>query len=308
MGGSGSAESITFTNFGPAFDAAYCAPLVACSVYTTLAACEASTQFGETTEMVTAASDVENGIITYDATAAAACIAALPTECNAIQEDYDSSHFVPMSELNLFTVTPACAGVFTGHSTNICSFQWECPPGTGCSAQDYCAAGTCCSGTCMALTPPSAPTAAPLGGSCPAGNPKDCLLPGFCGDGNTCITLPGEGESCSTASTDTLCGRLDDVCQPSISGGTTGVCVKRAPIGAQCATAQTSAGDCVLAAGCSQVPSNNFTTLYMCVANPTLGDGCSGPTDITTCTPPLVCTANDVCGAAPAGVDCSGSP
>ena len=134
------------------------APLVTCGVYTTLAACEASTHFGENTEMVTAASDIQNGIITYDATTAAACIAALPTECNAIQEDFlDSSHFIPMSEMNLYTVTPACAGVFTGHSTDICHFQWECPPGTGCSDQDYCAAGTCCSGTCTALTPPTGP-------------------------------------------------------------------------------------------------------------------------------------------------------
>jgi hypothetical protein len=303
-GGSRSAGSITLTDFGPAFDAAYCAPLVTCGVYTTLAACEASTQFGETTEMLTAASDVETGIVSYDATAAAACIAALPADCIAIQQDVSAgSIVVPLSEVNLFTVTPACAKVLTGHATDVCYFQWECPSSTGCSVQPYCPAGTCCSGTCASLP---LPAPSPLGGPCEPGNYKSCLVPGFCSNG-TCIALPGEGESCgSPQPAGTTCGRLDDSCQPSTSGGTTGVCAKRAPVGAQCGTAA-SAGQstvCVAAAGCHQ---DGLTTNYTCVAAPTLGDACSGPTDTEYCTSPLVCTANDMCGAAPPGVDCSGA-
>jgi hypothetical protein len=295
-GQGGSAGSIALADFGAAFDAAYCAPLVPCGVYTSLAACEAAIHFGGTTQIVTASTDVQAGTITYDAAAAGACIAALPTDCTAIEPFVDTT--MPLSPLNLLAVTPACAGVFTGRlaAGAACQLSWECPPSAGsCSnAGASCAGTACCVGICMdgAIPPPY-----PLGTNCEIAY---CLLPGFCGSSMTCAVLPGEGESCSGD----LCGRLDDYCQRPASGGTTGICTKRIPIGQTCPMPSIGQNDpCVLDGGCEPDPANLST--YVCTGQTTLGSPCSGGANDPLCSP-WACTADNVCGTPPPGPDCSG--
>lgn len=88
-GGSGGSEGAPLSSaagFGPAFEHAMCEMLVPCGAYPDVATCEADTVFADGALLQTMVTDVQRGIVRYDASAAAACIAALPTGCEITQK------------------------------------------------------------------------------------------------------------------------------------------------------------------------------------------------------------------------------
>jgi hypothetical protein len=206
-GGSGSTGrggttggALTVDSFGMAFEDALCGPEVACQVYANLATCEAATVFAESTQTLTQVAAVHRGRSRFDPTAAAACLAALPTYCFLPQDSLDK----PYLSVDLFNSIPACFDVFTGLLSPgaACASSTECRNHTACASpvETQCAYRGCCPGTCVDYTITfQVPT---LGQDC-SGNAV-CVPPAVCRTSSTdirgtCVMPPAEGEPCTAS-------------------------------------------------------------------------------------------------------------
>jgi hypothetical protein len=298
----GSSGSIAPADFGQAFEAAYCAPLVSCGVYPDLANCEAATLFAESNFVLTAIGDVGRGISRYDAAAAAACIAALPTTCIATQDSFQPT-LLSEAPLNVFLVTAACANIFTGTLAQgaTCQGSFECGASApDCSPIDQttCSLTTCCPGTCQPYVniDPAELMPHALGDECTDNNL--CQLPAVCT--GTCTVPPAHGAPCASSGS-YPCQRLDDFCEVSATDATTPTCTSRLAVGADC-----SSTEFVLAAGCPLDGRcvGDASGSSSCTVWQTLGGSCRFATD---CVAGLTCSAAGVCAPVPTGMDCGAS-
>ena len=302
-GGSGGAPLSSAAGFGPAFEHAMCTMLVPCGVYPDVATCEADTVFAEGALLQTMVTDVQRGIVRYDSSAAAACIAALPTDCETSQRfpgvgpDYTGTY----GAFNLFEVIPACVGVFTGSAGQgqPCSFWLDCTPAAPvcgrfapCYENDSCCPATCQNpadgGVNYYVTHAE-------GEAC-----RDdglCLLPSVCDPtSGVCVVPPAEGAGCDLATT-YPCGRMDDYCSSS-SVSARGTCVRRLSAGASC-DLPSIADPCVWNAPCLTDSRTGQSTCTPLAAG--LGSPCA--TNIL-CPSLLVCGATGTCGVAKPGPNC----
>ena len=291
-GGTGGAPGSTLTadNFPMAFEDALCSPDVACQVYTSMAACEAAMWFAESTQVLTQVAGVHSGKVRFDATAAAECLAALPTYCFQAQ-DQVGSQYLPLDVFNSIAV---CFQVFTGLLPpgspcglfSDCAFPANCGPAYSFMG---CGPGTCTyvDGGVLAF-----PT---LGEACST----SCAPPAVCVSG-TCVMLAGEGGACHAGG----CGRLDDFCKTNQTGGS-GVCQRRLADGGDCGDLLTTGvavdNPCILTDGCDG-PGSPLT----CAAGPTLGEPCNAGF----CDAGLICTfdppgsTQGTCTARPSAAAC----
>ena len=259
--------------FGQDFEAAFCAGQVACNVYADAADCRAGTLFDQSSWILTAAAALHRGTVTFDPTAAAACIAALPTNC-LVTMYTGSALGGTNASFNFFDIIPACQGVITGLQGmgDPCAGDLECAPGTpscgGALVSCFQASG-CCSGTCQAVAGWTARhTPHAIGENCSDNNL--CQLGSVCGGtGPTCVVLPGPGGTCGPDSF-YGCGDLREYCTADAIG-TTGTCVRRLPPGASCASASVGGDPCQLDSPCSGSPNPSCTSF-----TDTLGTPCNG--------------------------------
>lgn len=302
-GGTGGASgNVALADFGRAFEAAYCAPLVACGVYPDLTNCEAATLFAESNFVLTAVGAVGRGTSRYDAAAAAACIAALPSTCIVTQDSLQPTLLID-APLDLLRITTACANVFTGTLGQgaTCQSSLECgATAPGCSPIDQttCSLTTCCPGTCQPLDfDPAFLMPHPLGEDCT--NNNLCQLPAVCT--GTCTMPPADGEGCNPSAV-FPCQRLDEFCDvPTSPPGATGTCTARLAVGADCgSTEYVLARGCPLDGRCDA----NGTGSSTCSVWQTLGGSCRSASD---CLAGLTCSAAGACAPVPTGMDC-GAP
>jgi hypothetical protein len=293
-GTGGTTGALTVDNFGMAFEDALCGPEVACQVYANLATCEAATVFAESTQTLTDVAAVHRGTSRFNPTAAAACLAALPTYCFLPQDSLDK----PSLSVDLFNSIPACFDVFTGLLSPgaPCASSTECANHTVCAPPltTECRPGTCCPGTCVDYTITfQVPT---LGQAC--SGDVGCVPPAVCRTSSTgisgaCVMPPAEGEPCP-ASQGLTCGRLDDYC----SQGSNPTCMRRIGTGTACDTPSMGlVAPCYLMDLCGGTDSS-------CYPVHTLGDPCSS---VYSCPSPLTCVPSDggVCAAPTPGTACT---
>ena len=300
-GAGGSSGSIALADFGQAFEAAYCAPLVGCGVYPDLANCEAATLFAESDAILTAVGAVGRGTSRYDAAAAAACIAALPSTCTVTEDSLQPTLLID-ALFDLLHVTAACENVFSGVLAQgaACQSSYECgasAPACSPTDQTTCSVTTCCPGTCQPFNfDPSLLVPHALGEDCTDNNL--CQLPGVCT--GACTVPPGDGAACNPSAT-YPCQRLDQFCDVPATNGTTGTCTDRLTVGADC-----SSTEFVLARGCPLDSScaGDSTGHSTCSLWQTLGGSCKSASD---CMAGLTCSAVGACAPVPAGVDCGAS-
>jgi hypothetical protein len=282
---------LTADNFGMAFEDALCGPEVACHVWTNLAACETGMVFAESMQILSDVAAVHRGTIHFDSTAAAACLAGLPTYC--FQPP------VPFKDVNLavdvFNNIPACATVFTGlvPQGGVCAINTECANQLGCvpNTPSCATAGVaaCCPGTCEPQPPGLGSPQFPTVGQ-PCNSQAFCVPPAVCGPNlpEVCIMPPAEGEPCTN---DTGCARLDDFCALQ---GTTTICVPTLADGAACDPSRILSENCVRADVCG---SSNTCVPYAPPAS------CNTP-----CQAPLICAQTQVgavCTTAMPGTTCT---
>jgi len=297
-GGPGGAPLSSAAGFGPAFEHALCEMLVPCGAYPDVATCEADTVFAEGALLQTMVADVQRGIVRYDSSAAAACIAALPTGCETTEKfsGVGPLYTGTYGAFNLFEVIPACGGVFTGLAGpgQPCSFWLDCTPAAPvcgrfvpCSEND-----SCCPATCQSPADGGVDYYLPhaVGESC-----RDdglCLLPSLCDStSGACVVAPAEGASCDPRS-GYPCGRMDDYCNSS-DGSAPGTCVRRLSAGASCSL-PSGAEPCLWDAPCTGDPP-------ICRPIGGLGSPCSQQ---VLCPGLLVCGATGTCGPAASGPNC----
>jgi hypothetical protein len=302
-GGSGVAPLSSPAGFGPAFEHAMCALVTPCGAYLDVATCEADTVFAESSFLQTVVTDVQRGIVRYDAIAAAACIAALPRDCQTSQKfpGLGATYTGAYGAYNLFEVIPACAGVFTGEAGpgQPCSLWLDCTPAAPvCGRFPPCdQVSSCCPATCQ--TPGDGGVdyyvVHAAGESC-----RDdglCLLPSVCdANSGTCVVPPAEGASCD-ATAAFPCGRMDDYCS-SVGVSTHGTCVRRLSVGASCVIPPV-ADACIWSAPCY---TDSRTGQSTCYAFAGLGSPCAAN---TRCPGHLFCGANGTCGVAAPGPNCA---
>ena len=193
-------------------------PDVACQVYTSMAACEAAMWFAESPQVLSQVAGVHSGKVRFDATAAAACLAALPNDC-FVPQDKVGTLFLA---LDVFNSIESCFQAFTGllPPGSPCGIPFECAYPAYCGlafSLMSCAPGTCAYVDGGVLTFPT------LGQACSS----SCAPPAICRSG-TCVMLAGEGEPCSPGG----CGRLDDFCPSNQTGSA--VCQRRLADGGAC--------------------------------------------------------------------------
>jgi hypothetical protein len=228
---------------------------------------------------------VDAGKMTYNATAGAACLAAI----NA----------ATCEELRAIDMPSACDNVFTGlvaaggacESGEVCvsgscdttaTCPGTCDPGSGptvanggaCTSDMDCVSRYCDftgSPVCAPIPPPAA-----VGATCSNG-PQECVSGAFC-DAGTCATLVPLNGTCTW---DWECA-LPNTC----AGGT---CKARAAIGASCVAADCVGGAFCDAGTCAEVPS-------------TAGADCSATNECLSYNGSLVCDTMTTltCVAAPA--------
>jgi hypothetical protein len=288
----GTGGALTVDNFGMAFEDALCGPEVACQVYADLATCEAAMVFAESTQTLTQVASVHRGTSRFDPTAAAACLAALPTYCFQPLEALSR----PYLPVDIFNSIPACFDVVTGLLSPgaACASSTECANHTFCAPPvgTQCSSGACCPGTCVDNTIVfQVPT---LGQDC--SGIGVCVPPALCevapmGGTPTCLMPAAEGEPCGVLLGIT-CGRLDDYC----SSGSNPTCTRRIGTGTACDTP--AMGFVVPCNLMDQCGGTNST----CQRLQALGDTCS-----SSCPSPLNCTPSDggVCTAATPGSACT---
>ena len=298
-GAGGSPASVALASFGQAFEEAYCGPLVACGVYPDLTNCQAGTLFAESNALLTAVGAVGRGTSHYDPTAAAACIAALPSTCIVNQDSLQATLSID-APFDLLDATMACANVFTGllGQGDSCQSSVECAANVpNCSPIDQtsCTLTSCCPGTCQPIDniEPSALEPHTLGEDCTDNNL--CWSPAVCS--GTCNVPPAEGATCDP-SVMFPCQRLDDFCDVP-AGATMGTCDKRLALGVSCESTK-AIGGCVLDGRCDGDSAGNFT----CTGWHTLGGSCSYP---TACVANLTCSTAGACAPVTGGVDCGAS-
>ena len=304
-GGSGGAPPLTSAaGFGPAFEQAMCATLAMCGGYPDVATCKADTVFAEGSLIETTVTHVQQGLVRYDPTAAAACIAALPTDCEttALFSGEGATYAGTGAAYNLLEITPACFGVFTGLAGpgQPCSFWLDCSaaaPACGtflrCQLND-----ACCPSTCQEV-PDGGVNYAPhaVGEGC--GDDGLCLLPSLCDPtSHICIVPPPEGASCDPTAR-FPCGRMDDYCAVTTPSGP-GTCTRRLSIGSSCT--ETFADPCVLNGPCTVGTKSGQLT---CQARQGLGSPC-GPS-VPYCPSYLVCSHGDAgtCAAPSPSPNCT---
>jgi hypothetical protein len=178
------------------------------------------------------------GVISYDASAAAACLAEVDKGLGGA----------------CVTNPPCLSSVIKGHAAvgDACTNWMECPPGGGCGNNDgmSCPQHVCTAGGAV------------MGAACDSANGPSCVFGLECqttasGTTGTC-GFPAGGAACPNGPTD--CQVFAEFC------GTDGTCHARVPVGASCAA---DAQSCAILATCDP-------TSHLCVAAGLKGQSCGG--------------------------------
>lgn len=308
VGCDGSGGPIPFSQFEPTALAAVCRFSVLCRIYPDQATCMASEQT-EPHFYDTLGQDVASGEVSYDGTAARACVDAI----NGLSACTRTAYAGVASG-------PACNTIFTGTVAvgGACFFSEECVGGGTCLRTASCTSDQCCAGTCQAPE-----VTVPLGGSCSPGatvcatgavcitdatsGSATCGKPVAAGGACTSTSVCAAGLYCDVAATMTCKAPVatGGACNPSLDSqdcdnefdrcdSNTSICTSPLSVGSACSPSTTAT--CVDYAICD-------VTSGTCVARPVVGAACSASTP--SCLGGSCDPTTSTCALAPTAGACS---
>lgn len=259
-------------DFQESYIAAFCQYVTRCAMSPSMEACRKSYFDSRIIDLGELESEIDQGLVTYDASAAAACFSVIANASCAVGSLSSTS-----------SAAPSCSGLIKGLVApgGACVSDEQCT--TGLCKQPSCG-GTCCLGVCAvkAATGASCTQSSEcaddavcsydgsLAGMCKprAAQGQACKYSNDCQSGlacdstgsKTCVPLIADGHACTPGGAS--CEALSSYCDPASK-----TCQPRAKVGAACVsdTSVPPGSGCVIYAQCKS---------GVCVAIPTVGEAC----------------------------------